>query len=66
MPAPPGRGRDRTPEQWLAATENARREARYKFAEERVRKISAGAPPLTAEQRARLASIILAPAGDAS
>jgi hypothetical protein len=64
MPRPVQRGRDWTPEQWLAATENARRQARYKFAEERVRRIVAGVPALTDEQRARLARLLL-PAGDA-
>jgi hypothetical protein len=34
--------RPRTREQWQQATENARREARYKHAEDRVRKIAAG------------------------
>jgi hypothetical protein len=60
------RGHDWTPEQWLQVTENARRAARYRHAEQRVRKISAGDPPLTAEQRAALARIILAPGGDAA
>jgi hypothetical protein len=40
------------------ATEDARRSARYKFAEDRIRKIVDGAPPLTAEQRDRLASLL--------
>jgi hypothetical protein len=66
MPSSLRRGHDWTPEQWLQATENARREARYRAAEQRVRKISGGDPPLTAEQRAALATIILTPAGDAS
>jgi hypothetical protein len=65
MPSPSRRGRDWTPEEWLRATENARREARFRFAEQRVRKIVAGAPALTDEQRATLAAI-LAPAGDAA
>jgi hypothetical protein len=65
MPSPLGRGRDLTPEQWLQATENARRAARYRAAEQRVRKIAAGTPPLTAEQREQLARLLL-PAGDAS
>lgn len=63
MPSPLRRGRDRTPEQWLATTENARRQARYRYAEQRVRKIVTGAPALTDEQRATLAAI-LSPAGD--
>ncbi len=37
---------------------NARRAARYKFAEDRIRKIVDGAPPLTAEQLDRLAAIL--------
>jgi hypothetical protein len=64
MPSPPRRGRDRTREQWLAATESARREARYRFARDRIDKIASGTPPLTPEQRAELARRILA--GDAA
>ena len=45
-------------EQWLERTENARRAARFKFAAERIRKIAVGDPPLTAEQRAELATIL--------
>lgn len=45
------------------ATEDARRQSRYRFAEQRIRKIVDGAPPLTADQRARLAAL-LAPASD--
>jgi hypothetical protein len=55
MPAPLRRGRDRTPEQWLQATENARRHARYRFACDRIDKIVSGNPPLTIEQRTELA-----------
>jgi len=47
-----------TVEERRAATENARRQARYKYAEERIRKIVAGAPALTAEQRDRLALLL--------
>jgi hypothetical protein len=57
--------RDLTAEDWLARTENARREARYRAAQQRVRKIAAGQPALTDHQRAELARI-LAPVGDAS
>ena len=64
MPSPSQRGRDWTPEQWQRATENARREARYKFARDRIDKIASGTPPLTPEQRAELARRILA--GDAA
>jgi hypothetical protein len=63
MPASPRR--DLSPQQWLERTESARREARYRAAEQRVRKIVAGAPPLTAEQRAKLAAMLV-PAGDAA
>ena len=62
MPGP-RHPRPQTREQWAQRTENARREARYKHAEDRVRKIAAGTPALTDQQRARLAAI-LAPAGD--
>jgi hypothetical protein len=64
MPSPSRRGRDRTPEQWLQATENARREARFRFARDRIGKIVAADPPLTAEQRAELARLLTA--GDAA
>jgi hypothetical protein len=59
MPSPSRRGRDRTREQWLAATENAR----YRFAQDRIRKIADGDPALTDEQRAKLAAMLI-PAGD--
>lgn len=42
-----------------AATENARRESRFRFAEARIRKIVDAAPPLTSEQRAKLAALLL-------
>jgi hypothetical protein len=64
MPGP-RHPRAQTREQWLQLTENARREARFRFAEDRVRKIVAGAPALTDQQRAKLAAI-LAPAGDSA
>ena len=47
-----------TPEERRAATEPARRAARFKFAEERIRQIVNTAPPLTAEQRERLALLL--------
>jgi hypothetical protein len=50
--------RGQTREQWLRRTENARREARFRFARERIGKIVAGVPPLTAEQRAELARLL--------
>jgi hypothetical protein len=64
MPGP-NHSRAQTREQWLQRTENARREARFKFAAERVRKIASGDPALTDEQRAKLAAILV-PAGDAA
>jgi hypothetical protein len=64
MPGP-RHPRPQTREQWQQATENARREARYKHAEGRVRKIAAGTPALTKAQRAQLARIILTP-GDSA
>jgi hypothetical protein len=64
MPSP-RQPRAETREEWLQLTEAARREARYRFAEQRVRKISTGDPALSAEQRANLARIILSPAADA-
>jgi hypothetical protein len=51
--------RAQTREQWQQATENARREARYKHAEGRVRKIAAGTPSLTDQQRVKLAAILV-------
>lgn len=60
----PRHPRGQTREQWLRRTENARREARFRFARERIGKIVAGAPPLTAEQRAELARLLTA--GDAA
>jgi hypothetical protein len=60
MPASPQRGRDRTPEQWLQATENARRQARYRFAQQRIDKIASGDPPLTGEQLVELARRLMA------
>jgi hypothetical protein len=47
-----------TAEERSAALENARRESRFKFAQDRIRKIVDGAPPLTAEQRDRLAVLL--------
>ncbi len=46
-------------EEMSVALEEARRNSRFKFAEERIRKIVDGAPPLTAEQRDQLAAILL-------
>jgi hypothetical protein len=47
-----------TPDQWRDATEEARRSARYKFAEDRIRRIVAGMPPLSEEQLSRLAVLL--------
>ena len=56
----------RTPEQWRDQTEEARRSARFKFAQDRIRKIVDGAPPLTPDQRAKLAALLnCGGAGDA-
>jgi hypothetical protein len=63
MPGP-DHPRAQTREQWLQRTENARREARFRFARDRIDKIATGTPPLTPEQRAELARRLLA--GDAA
>lgn len=47
-----------THEERARATEPARREAKYRAAERRIRAIVAAAPPLTAEQRDRLALLL--------
>lgn len=46
-----------------AATENARRASRYRFAEERIRRLVEARPPFTEEQRAQLAAILAPAAG---
>jgi hypothetical protein len=40
-------------------TESARRAARFKFAQDRIRKIVDGMPPLTDEQLAKLVALLL-------
>lgn len=60
----PRRPRGQTREQWLQRTENARREARFRFARDRIDKIASGTPSLTPEQRAELARRLQA--GDAA
>jgi hypothetical protein len=55
----PRQPRAQTREQWQQLTENARREARFRFAEDRIRRIVAGAPALTDQQRATLAAILV-------
>lgn len=54
---------ERTKEQRQRQTLEARRAARARFAEDRIRKILDGAPALTDEQLAKL-QILLAPGGD--
>lgn len=39
--------------------ENARRNARYTYAERRIRKIADGDPPLTQQQRSKLALLLV-------
>ena len=51
-------------EEMRAGTEDARRIARFKAAEDRIRRIVDGAPPLTETQKAKLAILLLAPGGD--
>jgi hypothetical protein len=48
----------RTHEERVAATETARRNARYTYAERRIKAIVEAAPPLTAEQLDKLATIL--------
>lgn len=52
-----------TPEQIAEATEEARRNSRFKFAKARIRAIANGAPRLTAEQFAELRELLPAPSG---
>jgi hypothetical protein len=52
-----------TPEERQKATEPARLESRFRYAEARIRKIVDGWPPLTEAQRDRLA-LLLRPGGD--
>ena len=44
--------------------EDGRRDLRASVAEEYITRLVAQAPPLTAEQRSRLAALLLAPAGN--
>ena len=53
----------KTVEELRASTENARRQARFVAAEERIRRIVAGAPELTQEQKDRLAALLRPTAG---
>ena len=52
-----------THEERREATEPARRPSRYKYAEDRIRKIVDGWPPLTPAQRERLALLLNPGAG---
>lgn len=47
-----------TPDDWRDATEDARRSARYRFAQDRIKRIVDGMPPLTDEQLSRLAVLL--------
>ena len=59
MECPVTKPRDeRTAEDWREATEDARRSARYKFAEDRIKRIVDGMPPLTDEQLSKLAVLL--------
>lgn len=51
--------RDRRQAARRAQTENGRRAARFKWASARIQKIIDGEPPLTKEQRAELALMLL-------
>jgi hypothetical protein len=52
-----------TADDYRTHTETARRNARFKSAEERIKRILDAAPPLTDEQRLRLAAILSNPGG---
>ncbi len=58
------RWENRTPAEIAEATEHARRASRFKFAEDRIRKIIDAAPPLTAAQLDQLALLLTAPGDD--
>jgi hypothetical protein len=51
------------PEEMSAALEDARRQSRFKAAQERIKRIVDGAPPLTPAQRERLALLLHPGAG---
>lgn len=58
-----GKTRDQwTAEDYRASTEEARRQARFTRAQERIRRIVDAAPPLTTAQREQLA-LLLHPGG---
>lgn len=50
--------RERTAEDYRQQTLEARRAARYKFAEDRINQIVDGSPPLTDEQLGKLAVLL--------
>jgi hypothetical protein len=52
-----------TADDYRSHTETARRNARFKSAEDRIKRIVDAAPPLTDEQRRRLAAILCDSAG---
>ncbi len=52
------RWKNRTPEQIAEATEDARRAARFKFAEDRIQKMADGLPAFTDEQLTKLAVLL--------
>lgn len=58
------RGRERALEERRRQTLKGRRAARYKFAEERIKKIVDGMPPLTDEQLSKLAVLLQGGGGE--
>jgi len=52
-----------TPEEWRATTEGARRRARFKYAEARIRKIVDAMPAFTDEELSKLAVLLHPEAG---
>jgi hypothetical protein len=59
----PKRRDEWTADEWRDTTTEARRKARFKFAEDRIRKIVDGMPPLSDEQLSRLAALLRPEAG---
>ena len=53
-----------TAEEWRATTEGARRKARFRYAQDRIRKIAAARPPFTEQELADLAVLLHAEAGE--
>jgi hypothetical protein len=52
-----------TAEQWRKTTEGARRRARFKYAQDRIRKIAQARPPFTDEELSQLAVLLHPEAG---